>query len=112
MRRKLPGRKLPDNFARVNPQLPPDWIGVLSRQLLRHLDSLRSPLARCAKLADGLRSPTKWASLAHQMGFARLRLAARNFRSLRETCARCAKLAVALGGMLLAASPPLLAAEP
>jgi len=30
----LPGRKLPDNFARVN---PPHWIGVLSRQLLRQL---------------------------------------------------------------------------
>jgi D-alanyl-D-alanine carboxypeptidase/D-alanyl-D-alanine-endopeptidase (penicillin-binding protein 4) len=33
----LPGRKLPDNFARVNPRLPPNWIGVLSRQLLRQL---------------------------------------------------------------------------
>jgi serine-type D-Ala-D-Ala carboxypeptidase/endopeptidase (penicillin-binding protein 4) len=47
MRSKLPGRKLPDNFARVNPRLPPNWIGVLSRQP----DGLRSPLARCAKLA-------------------------------------------------------------
>src|SRR5688572_6456091 len=30
-------RKLPDNFARVNPHLPPNWIGVLTRQLLRQL---------------------------------------------------------------------------
>jgi hypothetical protein len=51
MRRKLPARKLPDNLARVNPRLPPDWIGVLSRQLLRQPDGLRSPLARCARLA-------------------------------------------------------------
>src|SRR5262245_57122598 len=48
---KLPGRKLPDNFGRVNPHLPPKWIGVLSRQLLRQLAGLRSPSARCAKLA-------------------------------------------------------------
>jgi D-alanyl-D-alanine carboxypeptidase/D-alanyl-D-alanine-endopeptidase (penicillin-binding protein 4) len=46
MRSKLPGRKLPDNFARVNP-FPLDWIGVLSREP----DGLRSPAARCAKLA-------------------------------------------------------------
>jgi serine-type D-Ala-D-Ala carboxypeptidase/endopeptidase (penicillin-binding protein 4) len=38
----LPGRKLPDNFARVN---PPEWIGVLSRQLLRQLVSIGILLA-------------------------------------------------------------------
>jgi D-alanyl-D-alanine carboxypeptidase/D-alanyl-D-alanine-endopeptidase (penicillin-binding protein 4) len=40
----LPGRKLPDNFARVNPHLPPDWIGVLSRQLLRLLGAVGAVL--------------------------------------------------------------------
>ncbi len=48
MRWKLPGRKLPDNFARVNPRLPPDWIGVLSRQLLRQLSAMGGVLLAAA----------------------------------------------------------------
>jgi D-alanyl-D-alanine carboxypeptidase/D-alanyl-D-alanine-endopeptidase (penicillin-binding protein 4) len=44
----LPARKLPDNFARVNPHLPPNWIGVLTRQLLCQLTSVGLILGACS----------------------------------------------------------------